>query len=282
MKKVFLVFLLSITLSAEHFNFAYADAALSQYSKKDTIITMDVWVQELIKDMKHTISFNFYDDPMEMASKFKDKKLDIVWTSGLDLVKYYKKSELVDGFSAGNANRKLENLILVVPKESSESDFKALKEPIISLQAKEEIAKIYIKNYFLKYSQRDQINFLETRKRNTALLKVFFKQADAAIVTLATFNLAKELNPQIGTHLKVLESTNISAGTFGFYRKGIEEKFRTALFNSAKEVIQEERGQQVLAIFQMDSVIKTDAQDLEPIENLYNEYMSLTKNKREN
>ena len=41
-------------------------------------------------------------------------------------------------------------------------------------------------------------------KPSQAILPVFFKQAEAALVTRATFDTAVELNPQLGAALRTL------------------------------------------------------------------------------
>lgn len=279
MIRIFLILMCTLSLYGEHYNFGYGSDAMNQYSKKDTMVAMEVWIKEIMSNSEDTVHFDFYDDSQKMANDMKSKKLDIAITYGLDFVKYFKKSDLDNGFTGGMSERNLEYLMLVAHKDSSKEKLLALKNPLIAVQKSEGISKLYAEYYFLKHSGEENINFLNVRKRQEALLKVFFKNADAALVTQKTFNFAKELNPQIGRNLIILEQTDIPAGSFGFFRKGIDIQERRKLIDMAVNITDTNRGRQVLDIFQTDKVLETKLEELIPIEKFYNDYKTLKNEK---
>ena len=275
MIRILLLFLLSISLQANNVYFGYGSDTMSQYNKKDTMIALEVWIKEIMKDEEENVLFSFYDNSQKMAEDLKSGKLDIVITFGLEFVKYFEKTELVNGFTGGMNNRALENLILVVPSSSSAENLLGLKKPLIALQKDEAVSKLYSKYYFLKHTQEEKVKFLNVSKRQEALLKVFFHNADAAVVTEKTFNFAKELNPQIGKNLKIIEHTDIPAGSFGFFRKGVDMELRQRIIEKALIITKSNRGRQIMDVFQTDQVVETSLSDLVPIERLYNDYRSL-------
>lgn len=281
MIRICLILIYSLSLYGSHFNIGYGSEAMDQYSKKDTMIAMEIWIKEIMQNSEDTIHFHYFDDSQKMADAIKLKKIDLVITYGLDFVKYFKKSDLDDAFTGGMSDRELEYLMLVTHKSSSKEKFLALRNPRIAVQVSEEISKLYAEYYFLKHKGKKNITFLNVIKRQEGLLKVFFKNADAALVTQKTLNFAKELNPQMGQNIIILEKTNIPAGSFGFFRKGIDLQSRRQLIDMALNVPSTNRGRQVLDIFQTGTVVETHLEELIPIEKFYNEYKIL-KNKKVN
>jgi len=279
MIRLFLLLTFALSLFAGTIRFGYGSDAMNQYNKKDTMIAMEVWVKEFMKGDEDTVVFSFYDSSQKMAEDLEAKKLDMVLTLGLDFVKYFGNADLANGMTAGMRDRESERLVLLVNKESSKEKLLSLKKPTIAVQADEEIAKIYAKNYFLKNTKKEDVQFLNVRKRQEAILKVFFKNADAALVTKKTFLFAKELNPQIGEKLKIIEYSDITATSFGFFRKSLNEKTKEKILSKAINLNTTVRGRQILAVFQTDMVVETSLEDLKPIKKLYDEYNELKNTK---
>ena len=277
MIRIFLILMCTLSLYGAHINFGYGSGSVNQFSKKDTLVAIKVWIRAILRDDEDTIDFFFYDNPKTMLKDLRLGKIDIVITFGLDFIKYSKKSELVNGFAGGMNDRSLDNFILLIHKNSSKKKLLATINPRIAVQRNEEISKLYLKEYFLRHKGHENINFVDVRKRKEAILKVFFKNTDAALVTKKTFEFAKELNPQIGRSLKVIETTNIPAGNFGFFRKGIDPHIRNELVSRALDIINSSRGRQILDIFQIDRVVETKVEELAPMEKLYNDYKTLKK-----
>jgi len=270
-----IILLCSIALYGAQFRIGYGNAAMSDYSKKDTNIAMAVWLEEAMKGTQYTASFEMYDLSQRLADDFKNDKVDLVVSYGLEFVKYYNKEDLIDGISGGMLNRAEENIVIVLPKDKTMEDFLALKKPTVSVQFSEDISKLYIKYLFLKNKKHENINFLNTKKRQGTLLKLFFHQADAAVVSQKTFNFAKELNPQIGKKLKIVLKTDIPLGNFGFFRKGFDEKLRVELINQAFQIGKTARGEQVFTMFKSEGIVKSSVKELAPIEKLYTDYKRL-------
>ncbi len=275
MRYLLILFFYAITLYAIHMNIGYENSSMNEYSKKDIMISMEVWIEEMLIESNNTASFTFYDNSQKMADDFHNAKLDLVLGYGLDFIKYFDKSKLVDGFSGGMRDKELENMVVIIPKEISKEEFRTIKNPRIAIRNLEELPKLYVKYMILKNFHHSNITFVSSKKRKGALLKLFFGKADAAIVTLKTFNFAKELNPQIGKKLKIAHSTDITASSFGFFRKGFDIKTIQEVKKLALNIDKNERGKQVLSIFKSDTVSETTINQLAPIEELYLNYKRL-------
>ncbi|MBU4317386.1 MAG: phosphate/phosphite/phosphonate ABC transporter substrate-binding protein [Proteobacteria bacterium] len=94
------------------------------------------------------------------------------------------------------------------------------------------------------------------------ILQVFFQQADAALVTEDSFNLACELNPQLRKDCKILSvSPPFIPGLF-IIRPGFKE--REKLETAIEELHKSPGGQQILSIFQGSRMEKHPGSIMEP------------------
>ena len=269
--------MLSLSLYAQHLNVGYSNASLSHVSKKDTMISMKLWIDEIMIDNPYTASFTFYNNPTQMAADFNEEELDYAIAQALDFVKYFDKSKLTNAFSGGMRNRDDENLVIVVPFDADIESISKLENPIIAVQQNDNLAKIYIET---KIFPAKNIKLLKVKKRSAAILKLFFKKADLAIVLKKTFDFSKELNPQMGKKLKILEYSNLPAGVFGYFRKDFDKKAKDDVTKMAFNLINTPRGKQMMVIFQTNALVKIKVEDLKPIEKLYKEYLELKKGKK--
>jgi len=115
----------------------------------------------------------------------------------------------------------------------------------------------------------------ESPKISHAIMGVFFKQADAAIVTRAGLDTSRQLNPQLETQLTVLaESGNLSDGVSCLI-PGTPEKFRNSLSRAIMHLNKSNGGRQLYTIFQSSGVTPFKASYLEGLEELLREQSRL-------
>ena len=264
------------TVYAKHLKVGYSNEAMQQYSAKDVTIATNVWLQQLVADSNNTATFSFYSDK-GLAKAAKDGKADYLSAYGLAYVKYFDLSKLHDAFSGGSADRRDENLILVLPQGVTKKQFLRLQHPKIAMLRGNELAKLYTNYIFLKSKNHTKIKFDEQRTNYRALLNLFFHKADAAVVMKKTFAFASELNPQIAKSLYISEKTNLCDGNFGFFTSRVDPAFTKEIKALSLALNHTKRGKQVLDIFRAQAVIVTKVSQLKPIEDLYHNYLKLKK-----
>lgn len=277
MRPFFIILFISMLLQGEELRIGYDNSSLSNYSKKDMKIATELWMTEFIQDIGYTVTSTFYDDPELMAADLNQGKLDYVTAFGLVFVKYFDLENLSDGFSGGSKNIEDSNFITLVSQNSANKDWKDLHKASIILQENDKEAELYVQDALLRANGKVDIELIPIRSRQRAVIQLFFGKADAAVVTLNTFKLAKELNPQIGKKLRIMENSGITSSGLGFFRKGLDPKAKKLMIESALRLDSDVRGRQMLALFQTESIIETKLEDLQPIKKLYERYMRLSK-----
>ena len=263
-----MIFILSLNAkeNLQVFNVAYMSNSMTNYSKKDLKIAMNIWLKNISIKAGYDANMFFYDDPKDAVLDLKNNKIDYVSAFPLVFVKYFNLSLLSDAFSGGPKN--MENNIFVILSHTDTNNFKSLKNPKIGIQMNDEIMYMYIK---LKLN-RMHLNIKEYPKRSKIVLDLFFNKIDLAIVPLKNFLLAKELNPQIAKRVKILEKTKINSTNFSFYRKNLNENIKKDIYKEARKIYMTKKGKQMMLIYKADKIIDTKLKDLKPINELYQRF----------
>lgn len=91
-------------------------------------------------------------------------------------------------------------------------------------------------------------------KPSPVALQVFFRQADACLITRASFNLLGELNPQLAKKLRILaESPSLVPSGFGFCANGPSGQGSRVLSEMTR-LLESPAGRQILALTQSESI----------------------------
>ena len=100
-------------------------------------------------------------------------------------------------------------------------------------------------------------------KLSQTVLKVFFRQIDACLVTRRGFETMNELNPQLGQQLKVLVESPELVPTVFCCRADLSLAVKDQLLAEFVKVHTTPAGQQVLTIFQSDQLTEGQASCLD-------------------
>lgn len=272
-------FLLCSFLSADTIHVGYEASSLNALTRKDLTIASDIWLKEMAREINYETQSHVYDDPAQMVQDLADNKLDYVAASGLVFVKYFDLSKLEDGFASGFFNGEKETFVILVQKESGIKSVEDLRNKTIALQKDDTIVSFYLEERFSKNNTSQNLLLEEFPTRQRALLKLFFNNVQAAVITNKSYELAKELNPQIGEKIKILEATNIEATNFGFLRKNLNENTKKILRSVSKNVHTSERGRTLLTLYKTEIITDSKLKDLKPFEELYKKNQATNKEK---
>ena len=114
-------------------------------------------------------------------------------------------------------------------------------------------------------------------KTSTATVEVFFRQADAALITRSAFDVSVQLNPQLGKELAVLaESPNLLNEIVCMSSKS-SESFRNRLANAMTHFNESKTGQQLFTIFKNEGITPFELSYLGELEKLLLERKALDK-----
>jgi len=106
---------------------------------------------------------------------------------------------------------------------------------------------------------------------SAAVLPVFFGKTGAAIVDRASFQVMNEMNPQIGSRLRVLAaSSSLITGVMCVDKRQIS--YRADLMQALRDLHQTADGRQILLVFKSDRMKPLSREDMEPVRTLCAKY----------
>jgi phosphonate transport system substrate-binding protein len=115
----------------------------------------------------------------------------------------------------------------------------------------------------------------EVRRPSQAILPVFFKQADACLTTRRSFDLACEMNPQVGMELMVLAQSPDLAGGVIVFRPTYEEKHKELMMEVLEKLEEDPQGKQLLKLFRMSRLHPFKPEYLMTVETLFRQHDTL-------
>jgi ABC-type phosphate/phosphonate transport system substrate-binding protein len=102
----------------------------------------------------------------------------------------------------------------------------------------------------------------ESPKPAQAVLRVFFRQAEASVVTRAGFAIMMELNPQLAKELVALTASPRLVPAFAAFRSGFDPATRRRIAASMTALTDNPSGRQVLTLFQAGRIMAVEDADL--------------------
>ncbi len=275
-----LILFLCSTVNADHLRVGYDARLFKIFGEKDVEVATKVWVEEILRDLhQHTFSFRFYDDIEELAADVAADRVDFIVADGLSFVRYFDLDKLADGFNAGALNREDSVYVVVIRADEGIEGWHELKGKTFAVQENDPVAELYLQYRMRLHNGSEAKSLQRYEKRDRVLLKLFFGKADAAVVPKRQFELAVELNPQMGQRLKIMEVSQIPSYRFGLFRKALDPGFAKEVTDLAVAIDHDERGKQLLMIYQTEKLIITRVSDLEPIRRLDAAYEKMTYSK---
>ena len=274
--KIFMLLCLLFSLGInakelKRFNVGYLQNSMTNYSKKDLKITMDIWIKSVTQESGYDTKMFFYKNPKKAAADLYTSKIDFITGFPVEFVKYFDTSKLVEGFSGGYKDHKQNKFVILSRKMNPAKSVGELKNVKVGIQQNDTIMNLYTK------LKMPTAKIVEYKKRSKIVLDLFFKKLDVAIVSLHNFQLAKELNPQIAQQIKIFKQTKYLSNGVAFFRKDFSKKERNKIFQKGLGIFKTGRGKQMMVIYKMETLVHTPVSLLENAQKLYSVYIKQQK-----
>lgn len=256
----------------------YLPSLSNEANLSDIKLTLEYWIVEISKQFQVMDAHaEFFEDIDQLRQAFMEKRLDMVIAPPLEFVRRFDRNQLADGIT-GTVDTDGQSSLALLARKDEIADFKALKGKKLLLPEGDELAKLYIETLSLRHAQiPSRVYFSSTaskKKNDSLILDLFFKQVDAVVVYRNFFEVMAEMNPQIRKQIAIVETYPLKTRNFAFFRKDYE--FAERIFPTLDKFEASPRGQQILQMFRSDRIAKSYVTDLQPIVDLYNEYLRLS------
>lgn len=198
-----------------HFTFGISSVNFAGLNKNDTSAAIKAWTKAIINEEKFNLVLHFqlYDDFSELKVKYENNLIDALSINVGEFIQLADKPDsiYIPSYYSGvflqyavvvRKDAGIETVSQLIGKTISLYDHPRMiySLPWLKLELYKELSGQLPASTIASSDQ----NIKDANNASKAVFQVFFKQADAALITLETFNLAGELNPQLNKDLKVL------------------------------------------------------------------------------
>jgi hypothetical protein len=267
----------------------FSTRSLSNLNRADVIAAMEAWMGAITKERKLAFKADcvFYDSPRDMENALRRSQVDIVSASTDDFLSFEKVIPLT-GLVSSKVNGSItEAYVLLVHVDQSAKEFRDLsgKSILVLDNARTTLAPCWLDVELLRRKLPVATRFFGkvtyVTKPSQAILPVFFKHAEAALVTRANFNTAVELNPQLAKSVRIMALSPELIPEVSAVRANVMSEAVDLYQKEVKSVHQSAGGKQILNLFQIDSLIEIQPSDLVGTRTLLAEYARLRPRGRE-
>jgi phosphonate transport system substrate-binding protein len=253
-------------------------------NEKEVRIAIQMWIQEFLNSKNLEVKVQFYTDEAVMIDDFLVKKrLDII---GFNPIRYIKnKLKLKSAYNKTMftflaSKKDYVQYYLIGSNSRIKKSFLDIKDKSVGIKKSDYSAKIWfdyfsIKNFNHQYKGliKSEKNF---NKQSSAIMSLYFKKVDLAVVSKSTWDTMSELNPVIKKEISIIEKSPLIFASYVGVASNTVSKETIDLFQkSVKKVNNTLRGKQILSLLKVNKVVFIDSTYLDNLEEFLIKYDKL-------
>lgn len=265
------------------FRSGFLQRVFTSTDPRDARAVLEVHIREISRELKLNVNANvvMFASLKSMIDSLRKGELELASIPSVEYLSIRETVPLIPSFVGTNSNGQGINYVVITRTDSgirSVSDLRG-KSILLPPAAIYEPAHLWLEVLLMKAGKGKRDTFFsqvkELPKISKAIMGVFFRQADAAIVSRAALDTSRQLNPQLETQLTVLaESPNLSDFVVCMV-PSTSERFRNDLTKALIRLNESKSGRQLYTIFQTNGVTPFKPAYLEGLENLLSEHKRL-------
>ena len=246
---------------AAQFRLGFSSATFTDVNENDAKAGIKVWAQTLLRARGLPVDPEpvILKDPEAIAQALRSGRIDAItlntdesWKLGKDL--------LAGPFIGGlNDGRITEEYVLLVHQDSPIERIAELRGRSLTLFQNSRLClapfwldTVLIQGGFPRATEFCRVT--RNSKLSKVVLPMFFRQADACLVTRRGFKTVSELNPQVGQRLKVLATSPELVPTGFCFRRDYTGPLKDTIVAELARIKDSPSGAQFLTLFQSGSL----------------------------
>jgi ABC-type phosphate/phosphonate transport system substrate-binding protein len=260
-----------------HTSVAFSKSTFVDVSKEQAQSIATLWT-DLVASKWGTSSTRICNTLAELEKDLRSKNIDLVVLISGEYLALREKVPLDPLFIPVKGKDLYDRLVLVVRKDSGSRSLSDLKGKTLFKQRNlndDMWLDTLLMRQGVRNPERFFLNAREMTKPSASIFAVFFRKADACIVTQRSLRVMAELNPQLSSDLLVLEESPPWPVSIIAVRKGLPTQYRETIQEVLGTLDQNTQGKQLLTLFRMDSLVPFRPKYLTQLEGLFRENKDL-------
>ena len=253
------------------FRIGFASSMFSDVNENDAKAAVKVWGQLIAKEKNVPTDPDpaILKDVEELRRALREQKVDAVAITTTDYDQLRREVRFAPIFVTHNAKSNTERYVLLAHRDGPVKSLADLRGRSLNLHRNPRacLSPLWLDTLLVQQGHpvADALagRITHETKLSKVVLPVFFRQADACVVTHSGFATMSELNPQLAKQLTVLaESPAMVPAVFAF-RADYQPVFKETLIAGVNDLKRTPAGQQVLTIFHSENIEEQPASCLD-------------------
>jgi phosphonate transport system substrate-binding protein len=252
-------------------------------STKDARVALEVWATQIVAGAGKSVqaSGRVLESTDALLAATARDEMDLIALPTSEYLRFRDRLPVVPILVGARANGPQDEHLVLVRRDSGLATLETLagKRLILQAGALGAITQIWLDTLLLKRGLPETGRFFgqirSAPKASQVVLPVFFRQAEAAVVTRASYETLMEMNPQMGRDLTALaESPQLLFSVMCIHRRA-DDEVRRLVVDSSLNLQRSAAGRQVLLLFKVARVIPFEPAYLDGISTLLREHRAL-------
>ena len=258
----------------------FTGSAFQDVTNTDIKAAVSVLIQKVAWQHFGKGESRFYETLSEMTMDLKNRKIDVLATPVEEYMEMKKHLPLDPLLVTSSDNGSEMELLLLVRKDSGIRTFRDLRGRTIVVPPRNprclDMYTAWLETLSMEEGSKGLDTYFssakETRTVAKAIMPVFFRQADACVVTRQVFDLTAELNPQINREISIIaRKGKLSQGVIAVDRR-LSEESKERVRQAFLTLHQTPEGKQILMLFKVRKLVPFIPGYLKATEALYAEH----------
>ncbi len=253
----------------------YSSRLLLDVSLQDAQTAMALWTRELnrLAGLKTLPRTKIYEDLPSLVAALQNGEVDFVALNCVDYKKVSGSVPIEPALVGMKGGSPWQEMVLLVHRTGGVDRITRLRGKRMTLMSGGgEVASLWLDtvlgNHGMPTSRKTFASMTEVGKAQQAILPVFFRKADACVVTRSAFRTLTELNPQIGRDLEVLAVSPKLATGITCFRRDMSEAEKKEFLRLTFKLIETPAGRQIMTLFKTDGIARVPAGYMDSLEAL--------------
>lgn len=246
------------------FSIAFSEKIFVNVNQNDAAALTKVLTENLLEESPLTFrtgSPNIYSSVQELEVSVRNESNDLYILLPEEFLRLNKLGLLEPIAVSLRSNSVYDVFKIIVSKKSNVRDFKDLKGKsiLIGYSSGDDNSPLWLDHLLSskglgkkeKYFKKVEIS----EKSLPVILKVYFGQVDACIISEDNLNIATEMNPHLGESLITIETSKPILRAILAQRKSKPEENKKLLLDNLLNLDKSTEGKQVLTLFRIERLI---------------------------
>jgi hypothetical protein len=273
----------------------YSVSIFTEINLADVKAATNRMLQEIINNWALNLKSQvvIYEGIDALRKDIREKKVDIFVVTTPEYLLLRDQVNATPFLTYKLSDRTMDRMLLVSRIDSGVRSIIQLKRRKIAiytnLNDEHNLPSLWFTTLVLKsggnYRDDYAATIYKVQKGVNAISDVFFRQADAAVVPEMDFDISKELNPQIGTQLSIIDSSKQMLYAMVCYTSkltSIMTRYKDRNMQSISDLLcninKTNEGSHYLSIFRINSFIPFKSEYLKDTEAMFNDFRVLSAN----